>query len=261
MKGFLSDKSAILFTVLAGFFVINALLAEFIGVKIFAFEETLGLPPLNLQLFGESYSLMLTAGVLVWPVVFVMTDIINEYYGKRNVRFLSYLTAALIAYGFFIVYISIELTPPDWWVKRYVDMGVPDMQAAYAEVFGQGLWITVGSMTAFLFGQILDVAIFHRLRLLTGDRLLWLRATGSTLVSQLVDTFVVLYIAFVLGPQKWGMELFIAVGTVNYIYKFVVAIVLTPVIYLAHHVIDRYLGPELSLRMRMEARGETEAGS
>ena len=256
MKNLLSNKAVRLFNILAGFSVTNALVAEFIGVKIFALEPTIGMQPMEWNLFGQSGSLMLTAGVLIWPVVFVMTDLINEYYGKRAVRILSYLTAGLISYAFLMVFISIGLTPADWWVKVYEQQGVPDMQAAFSQVFGQGLWIIGGSLVAFLVGQVLDAAVFHRLRLFTGERQLWLRATGSTLISQFVDSFVVLYIAFVLGPQKWSMELFLAVGTVNYAYKFVVAVVLTPVIYMAHYVIDWYLGQDVSLRMRMEARGD-----
>ena len=254
MKKILSSKSVRLFVVLGGFFVTNAIVAEFVGVKIFALEDTLGFPALEWRLFGQTGSLSLTAGVLLWPVVFVMTDLINEYYGKRAVKFLSYLTAGLITYAFLMVFGAIELTPAGWWVKTFENEGVPDMQAAFSQIFGQGLWIIVGSLVAFLIGQVLDAAIFHRLRIFTGERHLWLRATGSTLISQFVDSFVVLYIAFVLGPQKWGMDLFLAVGTVNYCYKFTVAVVLTPVIYLAHAIIDRYLGEELSAHLRTEAR-------
>jgi uncharacterized integral membrane protein (TIGR00697 family) len=252
----LSNKPFRLFIVLAGFFVTNALVAEFIGVKIFALEPTLGFSPLEWQLFGQSGSLMLTAGVLLWPVVFVMTDLVNEYYGKRAVRILSYLTAGLITYAFLMIFLAIHLTPADWWTKVYEGAGVPDMQAAFSQVFGQGLWIIGGSLVAFLVGQVLDAAIFHRLRILTGEQQLWLRATGSTLISQFVDSFVVLYIAFVLGPQKWSINLFLAVGTVNYAYKFVVSVAMTPVIYLAHYAIDWYLGKDVAFKLRMEARGE-----
>lgn len=256
MKNLLSNKAVLMFVVLAGFFVTNAIVAEFIGVKIFAVEDTLGFPALEWKLFGQTGSLSLTAGVLLWPVVFVMTDLINEYYGKRAVKFLSYLTAGLISYGFLMVFGAIHLTPAGWWVSSFQNEGVPDMQAAFSQVFGQGLWIIAGSLVAFLIGQVLDAAVFHRLRLFTGEKHLWLRATGSTLISQFVDSFVVLYIAFVLGPQQWGIGLFLAVGTVNYCYKFTVAVVLTPVIYLAHALIDRYLGAEMSQKLRLQARGD-----
>ena len=247
------DRPTLLFLALGGFFVTNALLAEFIGVKIFALEPTLGLPPFDWELFGQSGSLSFTAGVLLWPVVFIMTDIINEYFGKRGVRLLSWMTVGLIIYAFVFAYLAIGLTPADWWVGIQADQGVPDMQAAFAAIFGQGMWIIVGSVTAFLIGQIVDVTVFHRVRRLTGERMVWARATGSTLVSQFIDSFVVLYIAFVLGPQQWPLELFLAVGTVNYLYKFVVAIALTPVIYLGRFLIDGYLGPELSARLKAQA--------
>lgn len=247
------DQSTKLFVVLGGFFVANALVAEFIGVKIFALEDTLGLPPFDWELFGQSGSLSFTAGVLLWPVVFLMTDIINEYFGKRGVRFLSWMAVGLICYAFLFAYLAIGLAPASWWVGIQADRGVPDMQAAFAVIFGQGMWIIAGSVTAFLIGQIIDVSIFHRVRRLTGERMVWARATGSTLVSQLVDSFVVLYIAFVLGPQSWPLELFLAVGTVNYLYKFTVAIALTPLIYLGRRLIDGYLGPELSNQLKERA--------
>ncbi|WP_295399869.1 queuosine precursor transporter [uncultured Thiocystis sp.] len=240
------DRPTRLFVVLGGFFVCNALIAEFLGVKIFALEDTLGLAPFDWNLFGQSGSLSFTAGVLLWPVVFIMTDIINEYFGWRGVRFLSYLTVGLILYAFAFAYLAIILAPASWWVGIQAERGVPDMQAAFGAIFGQGMWIIAGSVIAFLIGQIVDVTIFHRIRRVTGNRYVWARATGSTLVSQLVDSFVVLYIAFVLGPQQWSMEFFLAVGTVNYLYKFVVAIALTPLIYLGRALIDRYLGPELA---------------
>ena len=249
------DRSTKLFVVLGGFFVCNALIAEFLGVKIFALEDTLGLAPLDWTLFGQSGSLSFTAGVLLWPVVFVMTDIINEFYGHRGVRFLSYLTVGLILYAFGFAYLAIQLTPATWWVGVQSGQGVPDMQAAYSAIFGQGMWIIAGSVIAFLVGQIVDVLIFHRIRRVTGHRFIWARATGSTLVSQLIDSFVVLYIAFVLGPQHWPLSLFLAVGTVNYLYKFVVAIALTPVIYLGHHLIHRYLGQDLSRTLTERAAG------
>jgi len=127
------------------------------------------------------------------------------------------------------------------------------MQAAFAATFGQGLWTIGGSITAFLIGQLIDVAIFHRIRAWTGERWIWLRATASTAVSQLVDSFVVLYIAFVLGPQQWPMDLFLAVGTVNYAYKMLMAVMLIPLIYLGRRLIERYLGKEDATRLKAEA--------
>jgi uncharacterized integral membrane protein (TIGR00697 family) len=245
-----------LFIFLSGLFVTNALMAEFIGVKIFALEDTLGLPPFDWQLFGRSGSLSFTAGVMLWPVVFIMTDVINEYFGVRGVRFISWLAVGFIAYAFLFAYLAIELAPASWWVTVYDARGVPDMQAAFAATFGQGLWTIGGSITAFLIGQLIDVVIFHRIRTWTGERWIWLRATASTAVSQLVDSFVVLYIAFVLGPQQWPIDLFLAVGTVNYCYKMLMAILLIPLIYIGRRAIEAYLGHREAQRLKAEAAGE-----
>lgn len=252
MKNITKDKSSILFIVLGGFFICNALLAEFIGIKIFSLEKTFGLSPVDFNLFGNVLSFQLTAGVVMWPVVFVLTDLINEYYGPKGVRFLSNGAIMLIIYSFIMVFIAIQLIPADWWVGSKKELGIPDMQIAFESIFGQGLWIIIGSLTAFLVGQIIDVYVFRWLKLKTGEKFIWLRATGSTLVSQLIDSFVVLYIAFGIGAN-WEMDLIIAIGLMNYCYKFAVAIALTPVLYWVHMGIDNYLGESLATQMKKDA--------
>ncbi len=260
MKHIVENKGTRLFLILGGFFIANAIIAEFIGVKIFQLETTLGFLPFEYKLLGETVSFQYTAGVLLWPVVFVMTDIINEYYGKKGVRFLSYLAVFLIAYAFLMVYMAIWLEPASWWNGNYEKNGVPNMQSAYSSVFGQGLLIIIGSLVAFLIGQIVDVLVFHKIKKITGEDKVWARATGSTLVSQFIDSFVVLFIAFYLGPrlisgngEPWTFALFLAVGLNNYIYKFLMAILLTPVIYFAHDRIDSYLGKEEAEEMKKQA--------
>lgn len=242
-----------LFLILGAVFLSNALLAEFIGVKIFSLERTLGYLPARIRLWGDEYAFNMTAGVLLWPVVFVLTDIINEYYGKRGVRLLSFLAAGIIIYSFGVVYGAMALVPADFWPGSKAESGVPDFSLAYNAVFGQGLWIIIGSLTAFLIGQFVDVTVFHFFKNLTGQRAIWLRATGSTLISQLIDSFVVLIVAFYIGAG-WPLKLVLAIGIVNYIYKFTLAVLLTPVLYVVHAIIDRYLGKELSQRLMEEAR-------
>jgi uncharacterized integral membrane protein (TIGR00697 family) len=249
------SKRTILFLVLGSFFIANALIAEFIGVKIFSLEKTLGFSPLQLNVLGYDLSLNLTAGVLLWPLVFVMTDIINEYFGRNGVRLYSYIAAILVAYAFGIVYFTMGLTPADFWIMRETEFGQVNMQAAFNTVFGQGLWIIIGSLTAFLVGQLIDVWTFHVIKKRTGNKALWLRATGSTLVSQFIDSFVVLFIAFKLGAG-WETKLVLAIGVVNYCYKFAVALLLTPLLYVLHSVIDRYLGKELAEKMMAEAHAD-----
>ena len=242
-----------LFVVLAAFFVVNAVLAEFIGVKIFALEDTLGVKPFEWNLFGQTGSLNFTAGTLLWPIVFIMTDTVNEYYGRRGVRFISWLAVGLILYGFVFAYAAIHLAPAGWWVGAAQSQGVPDLQAAFAAIFGQGLWTIWGSVIAFLIGQLIDVFVFHRIRRRTGHRHVWLRATGSTAISQLVDSFVVLYIAFVIGPQHWPIDLFLAVGTLNYLYKMGAALALIPLLYVMRAIVHSYLGHAQAERMTVEA--------
>jgi len=252
-----SQKKQNLFLVMGAFFLCNALLAEFIGVKIFSAERSLGFEPVNWNLFGTTLSFNMTAGVLLWPIVFIMTDLINEYFGKKGVRFFSYLTAGFIAYAFLMVTLAMKSSPADFWKIKKVEGGILDMDIAYNAIFGQGLWIIIGSLVAFLVGQLIDVMVFHALKKRTGEKNIWLRATGSTLVSQLVDSFIVLFIAFYIGklgtPDQWSLNLVLSVCLVNYIYKGVMAIVLTPLLYVAHGFIDRYLGKDLSEEMQAEA--------
>jgi len=238
----LEQKRHRLFIILAGIFITNALLAEIIGVKIFSAEATVGLKPAQLNILGFVMDFNLTAGALIWPVVFITTDLINEYFGKPGVKRISYQTALLILYAFIVIFLTIRLPPASWWEQLTdADGNVFNMNLAFNKILGQGQRIIVGSLSAFLLGQLVDVFVFQKLRQVTGNRFLWLRATGSTLVSQLVDSFVVLFIAFY---GVFSTDQIFAIAITNYIYKFCVAILLTPLIYLGHFVIDGYLGKE-----------------
>jgi queuosine precursor transporter len=242
MEPTLEQKRNRLFVILSGIFITNALLAEIIGVKIFSAEGTVGLSPAHLNILGFQMDFNLTAGVLIWPVVFITTDLINEYFGKPGVKRISYLTAFLIFYAFVIIFLAMQLPPADWWIIGKDATGNDvNMNIAFNKILGQGQRIIIGSLSAFLIGQLVDVYVFQRLRKATGSKMLWLRATGSTLVSQLVDSFVVLFIAFY---GVFSTQQIIAIGITNYIYKFAVALLLTPVIYLGHSLIDNYLGKQ-----------------
>lgn len=254
IQNILADRSTRLFIILSGLFLTCALLAEIIGVKIFSMEDTLGINRLDLKIFGGSFSFHLTAGVLLWPVVFVMTDIINEYYGPRGVKFLSYLAIVFISFSFVIFKLAMGLKPSEFFS---IGNGISDPDSAFRGIFGQGSWIIIGSLVAFFIGQLLDVSIFHRIKKTTGEKNIWLRATGSTLVSQLIDSFIVLFIAFYIGRkispgqgEAWTLQQVVVTGTGNYIYKFIVAILLTPVIYFVHHLIDKFLGDKAALLKR-----------
>ena len=234
------SKKQNLFIVLFGIFLTNAIVAEIIGVKIFSVESTLGLQPLHLQIFGFTWDINQTAGALNWPFVFITSDIINEYFGRKGVKKISYYTAGFIAYSFLMIYAATLLVPADFWLEVNKGNDNFNINTAFAKIFRQGLGIIIGSLSAFLISQILDSYVFHRIKTATGNKKLWLRATGSTLVSQLIDSFVVIGIAFVLFGN-WSVVQWVSTAMNSYIYKFTVAILLTPVIYLAHNWIDRYL--------------------
>ncbi len=207
-------KKDTLYVILAGIFITNAVTAEMIGGKL-------------IDVFGVPMSV----GILPWPVVFITTDLINEYFGQKGVRRLSFITAGLIAYCFFLLFVALQI--PASGIS-----GVSD--AAFFSVFGQSMWIIVGSITAFLVSQLIDVTIFHLVKNRTGSKMLWLRSTGSTVISQFFDSFIVLGIAFWM-TGKIDTPTYIASGLTGYTVKLVIAVLLTPVIYLAHALIDKYI--------------------
>lgn len=231
----LEDKSYrqnMIYLVLTGFFVTNAVVAELIGGKL-------------VEVFGRTLSI----GVLPWPIVFIATDLINEYFGKKGTRRITLMTTGLILYVFLLLAAAIAIPAID---------GSPIDDASFQRVFGQGMWIIAGSLTAFVLGQLIDVVVFWKFRDLTGGRFLWLRATGSTFVSQLVDTFVVWGIAFWL-PGKITTEVYLSGAITSYGYKLIVAVAITPIIYLAHHAIDRYLGKNAANELIEEAVRDHQA--
>ena len=214
----LQSKKETVYIILAGIFITNAVVAELIGGKLIHVGPYL-----------------MSVGILPWPIVFVTTDLINEYFGERGVKKLSVITACLIAYTFVIIYAAMQIPAVAG------DGLVSDNQ--FNGVFGQSLWIIVGSITAFMVSQLIDVTIFHFLKNKTGNKMIWLRSTGSTVISQLFDSFIVLGIAFWM-TGKMTTEIFIASAFTGYFVKLIIAIALTPLIYLGHSLIEKYLRNE-----------------
>ncbi len=250
------SKKHNLFIILSTFFLANAIIAELIGVKILSLEKILNIEPLNLPFIGDSLlSLNMSVGVIIWPIVFIISDIINEYFGPSGVKKISIIGAALISYAFIIIFFATKSPAADFWLNNNsIDSaGNPfDIDFAYSTIFRQGLGICVGSITAFMVGQLVDAYAFHYIRLVTQHRWLWLRATGSTVISQLIDSFLILFIAFYL-MGNWTLIQVVSVGLIQYLYKIFIAIVLTPVIYWMHYFIDKYLGKEAAHELIEEA--------
>ena len=233
------SRTQVVFAVLGGFFLTNALVAEMIGAKlIFVGSETWRIGPLG--------PFAMSVGVIPWPVVFVTTDLVNEYFGRRGVRRLTFLTAVMLVYAYIVLLLTMGVPATPF-------SGVDD--ASYNKVFGQSRWIIIGSLTAFMVSQLVDVIIFHVLRRRTGKALLWLRATGSTVVSQLIDSIVVLWIGLAL-PLGWSVAQFASVALPNYLVKLVLAVALTPLVYLGHWVVERYLGRSVAEALADEAARE-----
>jgi queuosine precursor transporter len=215
----LTNKRDILFTILAGIFITNAVAGELIGGKL------IQLGPFTMSI-----------GIIPWPVVFLTTDIINEYYGKKGVRRLTLLTSLLIVYTFILLFAGMNIPASDI---------SPVKDDQFYGVFGQSMWIIVASITAFLASQLIDVVAFWLIRKRTGHKMIWLRSTGSTVVSQLIDSFIVTGIAFWL-PGKLSFGNFISTAVTGYSAKLIIAVLLTPLIYLGHGIIHRYLGEPAS---------------
>jgi uncharacterized integral membrane protein (TIGR00697 family) len=216
-----------LFVFFAGLFISNVVTAELISNKLIEI-------PISIGNFGPFITIV---GVIPWPVVFILTDLLNEFYGEKAVRRLSWITAILIAYCFIIV--SLALTLP---AKEIPGSGLAT-DGEFSKVFGQAQSVIIGSIAAFLLSQLLDATLFHWIKRKTGNRYIWLRSTGSTIISQLIDTVVVLYIGFVL-PGTIGMKQFLEIAPTNYTLKLLIAILLTPFIYLGHYLVRRYLSED-----------------
>ena len=239
------NKRNNIFFILSGIFITNAIIAEILGTKIFEFDFIL--------------NFNMSVGVILWPVVFITTDIINEYFGKKGIKKISYFTILLIIYVFIIIYMSTKLTPNNYWlnINSVDNHGNPfNIDYAYNIIFLQSTGIIIGSIIAFLIAQILDVIIFQKLKKMTKGKFIWLRATGSTLISQFIDSFVVLFIAFYLlapNDKVWSLSQVFSVGFDNYTFKFIIAILITPLIYLAHYLIDNYMGKDLATKCKNRA--------
>lgn len=218
----LTDKKSRILYIFFGFFVANAVVAELISVKLFDFGECIGL---------ESNTYIMALGLLPWPIVFLATDALNEFYGKKIVRQLSFFTSGLLLYVFLIVYIADNL-------NAFEKAGVTNEE--FSKVFSQSGYLIIGSVIAFLVGQLTDIFFFGVFKRITKGKYIWLRATGSTAISQLVDTIIVIGIGFYL-PGKVSFDQYMNMIMTGYFIKLIFAIVLTPLIYLVHYMMKKML--------------------
>jgi len=210
------DKKTILYIWLTSAFITFLLMAELTGSKLISFM-----------------GFTLTMGVIPFPVTFLITDTLNEFYGRRAVKHTTFLGMVMILLAYAVIVIDLK-------IPAISNSPVDD--ASFIKVFANSGLVIVGSIIAYVIGQMIDINVFHYLRMKTKNKHIWLRATGSTVVSQLIDSFVVIFIAF---GNKLPFEELTSIASTNFVYKLFIAIGLTPIIYLLHSLIANYLGSEL----------------
>jgi uncharacterized integral membrane protein (TIGR00697 family) len=209
-----------LYVYLCAIFLTALLIGDTIGSKLFTTDIPLGFTTLHATL---------SVGAIWFPITFLITDVINEFYGSRGARFVTFLGFWMAILAFFIILAARRIPAAPF---------SPVPQAAFDTVLGGANRVFVASLAAYLVGQLVDIAVFQSAKRLTQSRHLWLRSTGSTLISQLIDTIVVQYIAF--SGQISAAQLRQATVT-SYTVKLLIAIGLTPVIYALHAAIHRRL--------------------
>lgn len=213
----LQTRKETAFLLMAGVFITSAIVAELISAKL---------------VYMGPYLAPMIAGIVPWPVVFLLTDVMHEYFGKQAVRRLSWITAGLIGFCFLVVFVAVQLpTAAGSWLS----------DKEFAKAFGGSLWIMAGSITAFITSQLLDVRLFHFFNRLTNGKMIWLRSTGSTVVSQLADSFIVALIGLYFSGA-YPLKLVLVLAITGYLTKLVIAVCLTPLIYVMHYLAKKILG-------------------
>lgn len=202
-----------LYLVLVSLFVTSLLVADIVAGKYF----TVG-------------ALTMSVGTVTFPIAFLLTDIVNEYYGRPGARMMTGMGMAMLIVGFAIITFS-RFLPVS--ADSYVS------QESFDAVFGISARLFGASLVAYLVSQVVDIHTFHLVKGITASRHLWLRAIGSTAVSQVVDTLFVNFGAL-LGHVP--VERIVEIVVASYLYKLVVAVMLTPLCYLAHDIITRRMG-------------------
>jgi uncharacterized integral membrane protein (TIGR00697 family) len=205
------DRKQRLFVYLTGIFVAALLVSDLIGGKFF-------------RVAGFDFSV----GMIPFPLTFLLTDIVNEFYGTEGARRLTYVGLVTALFVFGVINLAIALpTSPESLLSG----------AVFKSVIGSSVRLYIASLVAYLVGQLLDISIFFLVRRVTGERFLWLRSTGSTIVSQAIDSLTVSFV-FLSGSKS--VTYILQTARNGYLVKLALAVGLTPVIYLGHGVLHRY---------------------
>jgi uncharacterized integral membrane protein (TIGR00697 family) len=176
------------------------------------------------------YTFEISVGILPYPITFLVTDIVSEIYGRRRAD-------QIVVSGFFaslfilLVVLVADAAPQTAWSPVTGEM--------FHKVFGLFGPAVFASMTAYLTAQFIDIRIFHFWKRLTRGRHLWLRNNGSTVLSQLVDTSLVLLLLCITGAIEWSR--FWGLLENGFLFKVLVALADTPLFYLAVWLLRRAL--------------------
>jgi len=229
---FVMDTRARVYLWLSGLFITSLLLANIVGVKLFRFE---------LEVSNDwTIPIEHTAGMLPFPITFLLTDLLNEYYGKKAARRVTWVAFGMAAFAFVLI-----------WAARKLPIleGIPGTAdaASFEVVFGSSSVMYIASILAFLAGSMLDIALFGVLKRLTGQRMVWLRSTGSTVVSQVFDSLIVTWLFFhglpmLLGQQAAPLDFVLRTAATGYVLKFFIAVALTPGIYAGRWALRKWFG-------------------
>jgi len=179
----------------------------------------------------DMFGLVMTLGNTMYGTIYLTTDLLNEKYGEKDAK-------KAVWFGFFTLIMTIIIMQMAMVFKpQESDIG----QSSLETIFGLLPRIALGSLTAYLISQFLDVRIYTYLKKVFSARnQLWIRNNGSTGISQLVDSFVFCSIAFG-GVYDWNV--WIQIFLTTYGIKFVISVASTPVLYIARNFAKK---PELS---------------
>ena len=168
---------------------------------------------------------IVSAGILPYPLTFLVTDLISELYGQKKANIVVF--SGFVASMFVLLFL---------WLGGQFN-AIPDSivnDDTYNKVFQNAWRIIAASMIAYLFAQFIDVRIFHFWKRLTNGKHLWLRNNGSTIASQLVDTTLVVMILFV---GVWEPSKIVSAIIDGWLFKMLMAAIDTPIIYGIIHLL------------------------
>lgn len=253
-------RSARTFVVLSGIMISCVLLAEVIGGKMFSLESFFGMDLTNIHILGYSLDMNLPMTMILWPFVFVLSDVINDYYGLSGIRFTTWFALIVVILAVIVLNLAVVMSPTGYYVNSHTEEGISNMNTAFELVLLRTTRVLIGSMFAFIVAMFLNAWIFRAIKKNTASKRLWLRSLVSSIIAQSIGTFIYLFVTFNIcsryqdAPQVvWPMKRVLAVGTLHILYETAAVLLLLPVLYLIHGMIAAYMGTSVSNLMVREA--------